>query len=411
MLWEQGFFGKGSLSRSEPTWLQTQSVRRGKADKQTSEVMTMRRREERRRMKNERAVKAQEAIEETKKLEITMGNGNPGVDHEAGKENRAPHEEESATMKITEASQKEPNETAEISTPMKERNPNRLANISSSHYALLNGNINNGNPEHRTIKSQGSRSAQRTVIANDLESQFLSRVEALKPTSDIPTQQEHLQLTPSEAFFLCYALGSLDVYPCSTTKSASTSTSSDLQSSKTLGPAQLLRLFLSSSNLFIPAPAIFRSAPIQPDDPFLLTYITYHHFRSLGWTPRPGLKFGCDFLLYPNGPAIEHAPFSVIILASYTQDPWWRSTEAQRKYVEEKERKRTWQWWHAVNRVQGQVKKGVVVCWVAVPGIESVEQCLGEGEGGEEVDVERLLRLYKVTEMVCRRWSPNRGRD
>jgi len=28
---------------------------------------------------------------------------------------------------------------------------------------------------------------------------------------------------------------------------------------------------------------------------FLERYIAYHHFRSIGWVPKTGLKFGTDF--------------------------------------------------------------------------------------------------------------------
>jgi tRNA-splicing endonuclease subunit Sen2 len=45
----------------------------------------------------------------------------------------------------------------------------------------------------------------------------------------------------------------------------------------------------------------------RPDNPFLLNYITYHHFRSLGWVVKSGIKFCIDFLLYKRGPAFSHA--------------------------------------------------------------------------------------------------------
>ena len=410
VLWEKGFFGKGSLSRSEPTWLQTESVKRGKAEKQTSEAMTMQRREERRRMKNERAVKTQEAIEQIRKLELAKGNGYPAEDE---KENRTPTTVKGPVRKVTEAPPPELDGTAASNLPLKERDPNRQTNNPPRHSALPDDNIDNNSAKPPVIRPQKPRPTQPTFTADDLQSQFFSRVEALKPTSDISTQQEHLQLTSSEAFFLCYALGSLEVYSLSITTLASASAISEPPDSKPFTTVQLLRLFLSSSSStnFSPTPTIFCTASIRPDHTFLLNYVTYHHFRSLGWAPRPGLKFGCDFLLYPNGPAIEHAPFGVIVLASYAQDAWWRRTEERIKYVRERERKRTWQWWHAVNRVQGQVKKGVVVCWVEVPGLEMVGQCLGEGEEGEALDLGRLLGMYTIREMVCRRWSPNRGRD
>src|SRR5436190_5987191 len=61
-LWEMGFFGKGSLSRSEPTWLEREKKRRGLIGADTSEEVTRKRRMERREWKLERARKEKEAI-------------------------------------------------------------------------------------------------------------------------------------------------------------------------------------------------------------------------------------------------------------------------------------------------------------------------------------------------------------
>ncbi|KAL2152200.1 hypothetical protein VTH82DRAFT_5384 [Thermothelomyces myriococcoides] len=63
-LWEQGFYGKGSLSRSEPNWLKRELARRGSPEGKTvSEARTEMRREERRLAKWERAKAELEAIE------------------------------------------------------------------------------------------------------------------------------------------------------------------------------------------------------------------------------------------------------------------------------------------------------------------------------------------------------------
>lgn len=45
----------------------------------------------------------------------------------------------------------------------------------------------------------------------------------------------------------------------------------------------------------------------RADNPFLLNYVAYHHFRSLGWVVKSGIKFCADFLLYKRGPAFSHA--------------------------------------------------------------------------------------------------------
>jgi tRNA-splicing endonuclease subunit Sen2 len=60
--------------------------------------------------------------------------------------------------------------------------------------------------------------------------------------------------------------------------------------------------------LFITPTALSSSKPaLRPDDPFLVSYVAYHHFRSLGWVVKPGIKFAADWLLYRRGPVFSHS--------------------------------------------------------------------------------------------------------
>src|SRR5437667_12477929 len=88
---------------------------------------------------------------------------------------------------------------------------------------------------------------------------------------------------------------------------------------------------------------------LRPDDPFMLSYVVYHHFRSLGWVVRSGVKFGVDYLLYNRGPAFSHAEFAITVLPSYSHG-YWVETEERKAMVIKKQR-RTWWWLHCVNRV------------------------------------------------------------
>ena len=69
-------------------------------------------------------------------------------------------------------------------------------------------------------------------------------------------------------------------------------------------------------------------------------------------------------------------------------------------------------WWylHGVNRVQSQVVKTLVLCYVDVPAPEEMQAA---SEGGEEVvgGVMGLLRRYRVREFTVKRWTANRSRD
>jgi len=52
-----------------------------------------------------------------------------------------------------------------------------------------------------------------------------------------------------------------------------------------------------------PSPAY----PKRLDNPFLVNYVVYHHYRSLGWVIKGGIKFCVDYLLYKRGPVFHHA--------------------------------------------------------------------------------------------------------
>ncbi|XP_051528283.1 tRNA-splicing endonuclease subunit Sen2 isoform X2 [Myxocyprinus asiaticus] len=93
------------------------------------------------------------------------------------------------------------------------------------------------------------------------------------------TMMEYLQLSYEEAFFLVYALGCLSVY----------------YSGEPLSVIQLWAMFCS----------------VQPN--FSTTYTAYHYFRSKGWVPKSGIKYGTDLMLYRKGPPFYHASYSVVV--------------------------------------------------------------------------------------------------
>jgi len=40
-------------------------------------------------------------------------------------------------------------------------------------------------------------------------------------------------------------------------------------------------------------------------------YFVFQNLRDKGYIVTPGIKFGCDFAVYEQGPGIDHAPFLV----------------------------------------------------------------------------------------------------
>ena len=226
-LWCRGFFGKGSLSRSEPTWL-TRTQRRlgiiGMHESLTAEELTERRRNERREFKKERAKLEKEKLERILEQEgklvldkVEHDTGNVGV--VVGTENLVP------------------------------------GDCVQTHNTAVQ-------PAKEVEHLPSTTNPKRTVAS----------VEDL----------EHLQLTLEEAFFLSFALGVLRITDPS-------------KNNKPLSSVELLELFRVHS--YTPTKPV---QALQPDDPFMVNYVVYHHYRSLGWVVKPGVKFAVDYCKHPQ---------------------------------------------------------------------------------------------------------------
>lgn len=363
-LWEQGFWGKGSLSRSEPQWLVGEKKRRGVTESKTSAEVTQNRREERKQFKLERARAQREAIEQQLRQEGKL-------------------EADGSIEELVEDGQVSESPRGTIYTP------------GAGDEVTLNGD---------SIASEVNKSLTQdppTWGEDDAA-----------PEEDIEiVDQEHLQLTPEEAFYLTYTLGALSIV------SDSENTSLDsyptwylfrLYAAHAISPVpdavtQHLRNTLQLREHDSDSSTLANNIPsIQPDNQFILRYVVFHHFRSLGWVVRPGIKFAVDYLLYMRGPAFHHAEFAIMIIPSYS-DAYWASAPEHKSRKEELAKK-DWWWLHRVNRVQSAVFKTLVLVYVEIPPP-------WDGQGEWKVDIGSVLKKYTVREVVVRRWSPNRNRD
>ncbi|KZF20240.1 hypothetical protein L228DRAFT_24910 [Xylona heveae TC161] len=351
-LWEQGFFGKGSLSRSEPTWMDREKRRRGLLAVETSEEVTQKRRAERRAFKKERARKEREAIEEKLREEGKL------VNVQDGEEVHKPDVE-------TQSHEGEPTEGGAVNGPVDALPAPEKAGFGEAGDAKKSVRFSESELHPRPLKNDAS--AARPTIGDD------------EPIVD----QEHLQLTLEEALFLTYGLGTLRVRDEATGQLISTSS-----------------LFtMCRQHSYFPPKAI---ADLQPDDPFLISYVVYHHFRSLGWVVRSGIKFAVDYLLYNRGPVFSHAEFALIVLPSYSH-PYW--SEPSRKSQTVAKESKQWWWLHCVNRVQSQVRKNLVLVYVDIPPPSSLADLSGT------VNITEALQCYRIREFSLKRWIPNRSRD
>jgi len=56
-----------------------------------------------------------------------------------------------------------------------------------------------------------------------------------------------------------------------------------------------------------------RSRAQKMYDEFDIRYAVYRNLREQGLVVTPGVKYGCDFAVYKQGPGIDHAPYMVSV--------------------------------------------------------------------------------------------------
>ena len=183
-----------------------------------------------------------------------------------------------------------------------------------------------------------------------------------EPLEDV----EHLQLTFQEAFFLLWNLDCLSVLDPHTVCVA--------PSLQQIRPTCLKQTVMSLQNIWIafqtahlpPVP----NQPLQFDNPFLVNYVVYHHYRSLGWVVKGGIKFCVDYLLYKRGPVFNHAEYVRLFPASFTPltnaarfalvvCPVYEDPEDQKSSIFDLQNSSPfpWSWLSTINRVNSQVQK------------------------------------------------------
>ncbi|CAI5759478.1 unnamed protein product [Candida verbasci] len=315
-IWRMGFFGKGVLSRSEPTWKERTLIRLNliKTDKckLTMEDITRQRRAERTDFKKKRQ-KLQDLELKKRKDEIT--------DEEL----------------------KEMDELDKILVEM--RKASQVGSIGSGGSFDIEKDEEEDEEVEEVIREEDSK---------------------LIDSNGRLIQIEYVQLQFVETFFLKFALNTI----------------------KISNFANLTELFKVCCNHYS------ESNSINPDNKFILEYLVYHYYRSMGWCVRSGIKFGTDYLLYKRGPPFMHAEFCLLIMDLNSNNLDWFQVFTKA-------------------RVVGSVKKTLVLVYVETPTIEEFNQVFYDNN---EVDDEglkflKLFKLYKISEVIYKRWNPSRTRD
>ncbi|XP_044181935.1 tRNA-splicing endonuclease subunit Sen2-like isoform X1 [Acropora millepora] len=174
---------------------------------------------------------------------------------------------------------------------------------------------------------------------------------------------EQLQLTLEEAFFLSYGLGCLSVL------------------NRDKRPMSLREMWYS-----------FCAAKKD----FISSYVTYHYFRSKGWVPKVGLKYGTDWVLYKEGMPFYHSSYSVIVQMIESDH-----LELDKNNGNMLSHQLTWPQLCGVSRVSGHAAKEVMLCFVIPPADMTID----------ELSSPKCITRFKIQEIVLRRWIPERARE
>ncbi|KAH9989811.1 hypothetical protein BJV77DRAFT_1015309 [Russula vinacea] len=205
--------------------------------------------------------------------------------------------------------------------------------------------------------------------------------ESLQEMTDLSVEpledMEHMQLTLAEAFFLTWALDCLTI----------------------CHPKRYDRLSMSRVNALREIWVAFQTAYLSPctrstsRQSFLINYVFFHHYRSLGWVVKNGVKFSVDYLLYKRG------PFAVVLIPVYEDPDDMKSSPFAISNVEPF----TWQWLSTINRVNSQVQKTLVLSYVTIPAVSRLS--------AGELFSPACFKRYTVREIILRRFVPARMRD
>lgn len=368
-LWRDGFFGKGILSRSEPTWYERTERRlhlvQNYTEKDlTSEEVTALRRAERKKFKQMREFYENKEL----KLENELS--------------RVMEQQKSAKSHVE-----------------KDQNEQELRRLKQELDDLKNLSLKNMNIKVFKANNRVSLYDEKTELRKEDQALILLSKEDQQKL----VQLEYLQLMPVEAFFLKFALDRVNIL-CQ----------SNLLSQHGLSALKTFKkcIELSQSSHLSNFKNGRISSSLKGNENFILHYVAYHHYRSQGWCVRSGIKFGVDYLLYDKGPPFHHAEYCLHVLEN-SNNKTKQDIIDNLDFVQ----------FSSLVRVIGGVRKTLVFVYVDTPPVEKFQNVLQQLETWElskdyekrDLEVSRLFKelfgLYKITEVVYRRWLPSRNRD
>ncbi|XAO23492.1 hypothetical protein I312_102270 [Cryptococcus bacillisporus CA1280] len=449
LAFQKGFFGKGSLSRSEPSWRARRVGLLKGGDTLAAEQMREKRRLERKQFKIDRAqamldaAKKAEAIVAAAKSQPESQNqsqlqpaDNEGDDVEEDGEGEGEGDEADVSLVVT--PDIEVGLEREVETQLQiPAGGDTLTSQSQMEIDPLNLTpqtflVRPTRPDANRNRGRNAfrRRPPQSQAQGNTDTAMATPAPASAPAAEQPTQtpadadieadedlfdeslveeMEHLQLSIEESLFLSLAIGVLHVYDPSTgIYLTPTSNSAD--------SGELLKLLLPSPSPSSPLStqlSISESKGVLlPDNPALVSYAVYHHFRSLGWVVKDGIKFCVDWLLYRRGPVFSHSAFACVIIPVYA-DPHDQvvSPYGREDWYEER---MSWKWMNTIIRVNALVQKNVIAVYITIPPLSSFPPSMKLADGTldpRKNGLKSLLRQYTIREVALTRFGATRRRD
>ena len=139
----------------------------------------------------------------------------------------------------------------------------------------------------------------------------------------------------------------------------------------------------------------------RSDDPFIVHYVAYYHFRREHLIVKPGLKFGVDYLLYDKPIPFTHAANCINILGDYHRWEENMGTQSIREQI-------SWQEVNLWQRLMGNVRKRLKFVYIDIPPPNDLVDW--RDVDGNDTFLENLQK-YKIRIMDNSRMVIARERD
>ncbi|OUM54424.1 hypothetical protein BVG19_g3810 [[Candida] boidinii] len=416
-LWNKGFFGKGIFSRSEPNWkIRTMnrlglSGGNGLTDSDTNnntvdqivvtnEELTKIRRELRSQYKDERSkldeleneYKKNGLIDKLKDIEIMRNDLNL---------KKKQNDYNTYNLAIDKIKENKLNLNS-MSNRLRIEDLNII--VSNAPTTTTNTTTNNNNDNSNQDNESGENE--------------------MKTVKDL----EYLQLMPYEAMFLSIFLKSTKIIE------NDANNNENENGNNTKSEFEILIEFLK-----LDESKITDSCLISPDNKNLLKLIVYLHYKTLGWCVRSGFKFSADFIIYERGPPFTHAEFALVVKSndpykdsnedgqpiSESNDDGDEREEDEEEDDDDQDQQESWINYSSVSRVISGVKKTFLLVYVDIPNKDRFNEVFtkllnsinsnnvnDKNDDAESLKILiELINLYKINEIVYRRWLSNRTRD